>query len=201
MRCGKTLSLNERVEGWGPSPGQGRGICCAAGAGHGRRRSRPLPWPRGCGANAALVHLTQPLLRGSAVPIPRVGRDLPCVPSPLGSLPRSAGAMASAFQERGFGAPMAIPATRRARPWRLREPRAPTCMGGSWDLKTRGLKLSNLTFHKYFCLLSIFSYLPNQSPLHLWCAFRTAMNFKMCKNDRILTKALIFLFTFMHFIN
>lgn len=31
--------------------------------------------------------------------------------------------------------------------------------------------------------------------------FRAPINLKMCKNDRILTKALIFLFIFMHFIN
>lgn len=52
-----------------------------------------------------------------------------------------------------------------------------------------------------FCLLSILSYLPNERPVHSCCAFRAAMNFEMYKNDRILTKALIFLFIFMHFIN
>lgn len=55
------------------------------------------------------------------------------------------------------------------------------CMGEPGDFTAQKLKLPNLTFNGYFCLLSIFSCLPNQSPLDLWCALRAAMNFKTCK--------------------
>lgn len=79
------------------------------------------------------------------------------------------------------------------------EPRAPACMGESGDFQTQRLKLSN--FSQIFLSAQHLQLFTNQSPLHLWCAFRAAMNFKMCKNDRILKKALIFLFIFMHFIN
>lgn len=147
---------------------------------------------------------------GEGVPMPvgpacsPRGRELPRVPSRPRSLPRSAGAMASPFWEWPWGArghPSHTPRWLLEDARRLLEPRAPAGMGESGDFETQRLKLSNLTFDEDFCRLSIFSYLPSQNPLHLWCAFRAAMNFKMCKNDRILTKALIFLFIFMCFIN
>lgn len=158
-----------------------------------------------------LVRLTQLLLRGS--PCPR-GPVCSRTPGRQGAALRPLPALLPAPQRRGDGEsllgdglwgtrghPSHVPSLLLEDARRLLEPRAPACMGKSRDFETQRLKLSNLTFHEYFCLLSIFSCLPNQSPLHLWCAFRAAMNFKMCKNDRILTKALIFLFIFMHFIN
>lgn len=192
----------------GPPLLRGHGARCAARAERRRRRSRPSPRPRGCANDRCLGYVSPscwgrgPHARGAGVLPP--GRELRCVPSRPRSLPRSAGLMASPFWEWPWGArghPSHAPRWLLEDARKLPEPRAPAGMGESGDFETQRLKVSNLTFDEDFCRLSIFSYLPSQNPLHLWCAFRAAMNFKMCKNDRILTKALIFLFIFMCFIN
>ena len=211
------MRLNETGQGRVPNPGQRHGHARAPLRGRAAVGTRCLL--RSLGSEAIAVtsglrnkrcgwYVPASCFRGAPrarrAPAARAGRELPCDPPGSAARPAAPGRWQVPHGKWLWGArghPSHAPCSLRQDARGLLEPRAPARGGKSGDFKSQRLKLSHLTFDEYFCLLSIFSYLPNQSPLHLWCAFRAAMNFKMCKNDRILTKALIFLFIFMHFIN